>query len=475
MSEISIANVISISVSETPQGAGEYNTSNIGCFTAEVAADSFGDDGFKIYLEPTEIGDDFGTESETYAMALASFSQNPNMLANNGYYVVILMNPEVQDVTFSATAASGTFILNFAGGATAAINWNDSASVIQAAIRQIAGLETATVTGSIASHTLAVTMAGYFGNAPLMTVTSNSLQSAVPAAIVVTVTQVTAGETYAGAITRTNSLIQYFGAMCVSILNEADTLAAAAVIQALNKLSAFVQRDPATVESGGILDKITTGSFTQSRGLFYGADSDLEALQMMAAYVGRAFSTNFNGSNTTQNMHLKTLATIQPDPSMTQTLLNKCQLAGADAYVSIQGIPKVFASGANKFFDQVYNLRWFVGALQIAGFNVLAQTSTKIVQTEGGVGQLKSAYRQVCDQAITNQYGAPGTWTSPNTFGNQEDFYANILQRGYYVFSQPVSQQSVANRNARKAPLIQIALKEAGAMDSSAVIVNVNA
>jgi len=195
----------------------------------------------------------------------------------------------------------------------------------------------------------------------------------------------------------------------------------------------------------------------------------------VASYAGRALSTNFSGSNTTQTMHLKDLTSVQPDPSMTQTLLNEAIAAGADTYVSLQGVAKTFCSGENSFYDQVYNLQWFIGALKVAGFNYLATSSTKIPQTEGGMDGLKGAYRSVCEQGITNQYGAPGRWNSSTTFGVQSDFLANVAQRGYYIYSTPISQQSQVDRAARKAPLAQIAFKEAGAMHSSSVIVNINA
>ena len=165
---------------------------------------------------------------------------------------------------------------------------------------------------------------------------------------------------------------------------------------------------------------------------------------------------------------------IQPDPSMTQTLLNECQTAGADVYASFQGVAKVFCSNGNDFFDNVYNLLSFVGAIKVAGFNVLAETSTKIVQTENGVSTLKDGFRQVCVEYVNNQFLAPGTWTSPNTFGNQADFYANISQQGYYIYSTPIAQQNPVDRANRVAPLIQIAIKYAGAIHKASVIVNIN-
>ncbi len=373
--QLSLSNVISVSVSQAGAGAGAYNTSNIALFSDDTPGGGFSGD-YGIYKSPTQVGVDFGTSSDTYKMALAVFSQQPNILANNGYLVIIPLEPS---------------------------------------------------------------------------------------------------ETLDDAITRTLDLVQYSGIMANSIQSQTDMLAAAAVVQAQNKMALFVSRSAGSVEPSGLLDLLRTGGFYKSRGLYYGAANDTDALVMMASYAGRAFSTNFQGSDTTQNMHLKDLAGVQPDPSMTQTLLTKAKAAGADTYISLQGVSKTFCSGKNKFFDQVYNLMWFVGDIQIAGFNFLAQSSTKIPQTESGMDGLKGAYRKVCEQAGSNQYAAPGSWTSPDTFGNQADLILNIAQRGYYIYSAPIGLQSQVAREAREAPLVQIALKEAGAIDSSTVIIHVNA
>lgn len=375
MAELSLSNIIQISVSQTPAGVSAFNTSNLALFTNDTPGGGFGSDGYKIYLEPTEVGVDFGTGSITYKQALEIFSQAPNILAANGYLVVI----------------------------------------------------------------------------PLLS-----------------------SETLDAAVTRTVGLVQYFGLMSNTIESQTDMLATALVVQSLNKIAFFVQKASASINPAGSLDLLRTGGFYKSRGLYYGSAADLAALLYQAAYAGRALSTNFSGSDTTQTMHLKDLAGIQPDASLNETSLAKAETAGADVYGNFQGVPKVFTSGANQFFDQVYNLGWFVGALQTAGFNYLAQTSTKIPQTENGIDGLKGAYRNVCEQAVSNQYCAPGTWTSPTTFGNQADLFRNITQRGYYIYSQPISQQLQTDRAARKAPLIQLALKEAGAVQSSTVIVYVN-
>lgn len=473
--QLSLSNVIQVSVSEAGAGVGEYNTSNIALFSDEPFADTFGDLGYNIYLDPTQVGVDFGTDSETYAMALNVFAQQPNILAGGGYLVIIPFVEAKQTLALSAVAASGTFEIVFSQGTTAAINWNDTAMQIQAKVNAVAGLEDVLVTGSISSELLTLDFVGTYGPQTAVTVGSNSLETSGSTAITFIIATTQVGETIAAAISRTQDLVQYFGILGTVIYDQVDTLAAAAVVQALNKIIFIVSRTSSDVQAGGLIDLLRTGGETQSRGLFYGSSADADALGYAAAYASRGLSVDFSGSNTTTTMHLKTLINVQPDPSMTQTLLNLCKAAGADVYASFAGVPKVYTSGTNQFFDQVYNLQWFVGALQVAGFNYLAQSQTKIPQTENGMDGLKAAYSAICDQAISNQYSAPGQWNSPTTFGNQGNFLANISQFGYYIYSAPISQQLQADRVARKAPLVQIALKEAGAVQSSNVIVFVNA
>lgn len=472
--DLSLSNVINVSVAEQPQGIGRYNTSNLGLFTSDVAASSFGILGYKIYLEPSEVGTDFGTTSVTYQQALAIFSQQPNILAGGGYLVVILLRASIQTVTWSASGDAGGYRINY-GGNHYDVVYSDSISSVQAGVRTIAGLEDATVTGS-ANTTLVITLKGVY-NPALVTITNITMtHTAAPVTATVVETAGT-GETLGAAITRTKGLVQYFGILINDAFGDnADLLTTAAVVQALNKILFAVSVNEAAVQSGGAIDLLRTGNFSHTRGLYYGDASaaSLNAILMSSAYAGRGLSVDFTGSNTTLNMNLKDLATIQPDPSMTETIYTECQTAGADVYASVQGVPKVLCSGANSFFDQVYNLLSFVGDLQVAGFNFLAETSTKVPQTENGIDAYKGSFRGVCEQYVTNQYIAPGAWNSPTTFGNLQDFLANIRQVGYYIYSQPVAQQSQASRVARNAPLVQIAIKEAGAVDKGNVIVNIN-
>lgn len=238
-----------------------------------------------------------------------------------------------------------------------------------------------------------------------------------------------------------------------------------------NKIQFVVSNVQSDIE--GVFTDIKDATLTKTRCLFYGGTAE-QAKIMMASYASKAMSTIFEASLTTQTMHLKPLAGVTPDPVMTETLLSKCKLAGVDSYISIEGVACVFSTGANGFFDEVFNELWFINAIQTAGFNYLRQTNTKIPQTENGMTGLKNAYAQVCVRGVNNGFIAAGSWTSSDTFGNPDLFKRNIETSGFYVYSMPVAQQTKADREARKAPLVQIAVKTAGAIHSTNVMIYVN-
>ena len=474
---LSLANVLNISVAAPQTGLTQYNTSNVALFSRESYTSSFGTAGFKIYLNAAQVGVDFGTGSNTYAMALALFAQSPNILANGGYLVIIpfLTNAQNQQVTVSypATPVSGTYELSYNGNSTVPMSYNVSAATLQSDLRSVTGLSSATASGS---YTTSFAINTLSSSTYPITVSSNSMVDSKGNAVTPVVTLVVPGstaETVDQAILRTMGTVAYFGVMSAEVPSQIVMLAAAALIQTLNMIMLVVSYTASDVNNGGMLDLLRSGGFTQTRGLFYD-DALGDALTFMAAYAGLGFSTNFNGSLTTQTMNLKTLNTIQPDPNITQTILTAAVAAGADVYVNLGGVAKVLSNGANDFFDNQYNLQWFAGALLVAYFNALATTNTKVPQTENGMSIIKAALRQVCQLAVANGFLAPGEWTNPVTFGNQASLLLNVAQRGYYIYSSPISQQLPAVRTTRAAPLIQLAAKYAGAIQSGSVVVYVN-
>lgn len=372
--DLDITNIVSVSVATPPAGLSDYQINNLLILTKELPVNSPGT--FGVYLSPVEVGADWGTDSEVYAMANAIFGQSPNILAGDGSLII---------------ANQGS------------------------------------------------------------------------------------GETLADAINRMEPQIFFGGILSAGYApSDAEFQAAAAGVQPLQRLLFISSNLTTSVDSGGLFDLIQKASFTFTRCLLYTVSAVAARTEMAAAYAGRGMSVDFNGSATTLTMHLKDLVGVLPDPGISQTVLNKCKTVGADVYASIAGLPKVFCTGGNDFFDNVYNLEWLIFALRVAGFNALATTSTKLPQTEPGMSVLKGAYINVLQRAVVNGFVAPGAWNSPELFGDPVALVRSVLQLGWYIFSQPVNQQSQTQREAREAPLVQIAIKFAGAIQKTSVIVNVN-
>lgn len=272
----------------------------------------------------------------------------------------------------------------------------------------------------------------------------------------------------------------YGGALVAGYTPADDELLDAVTYGQANRKLVYVARhdSSALTPSTGIFAVITEAQQSQGRLLYYTLGAT-ESREFAAAYASRLQSVDYTGSNTTLNMHAKTLTGVSPDTGVTQTILGQLATLGADAYPSFGGggqtLGKVFTSGANSFSDLVQNTNWLANALQVAGFNALAQTATKIPQTEQGMGALIGAYTKVMQQAVLNGFLAPGTWNSPDSFGDPVALIRNIAQAGFYIYSLPIVLQNQADRAARKAPLIQIAGKSAGGINSSSVLVEIEA
>ncbi len=281
-------------------------------------------------------------------------------------------------------------------------------------------------------------------------------------------------ETTVDAMIRAKGLV-YFGGVATTYdpADDTELQADATQAQTMRKLYFYSVSDTAKIAPSGVVDLIRQASQIYARGMYHGDSA--QAYAMKWAYASRGMSVNFSGTNTTITMNLKSLVGVVSDTTLNQTLVDQADASGAEVYGNVSGLAVLLTSGANEFYDNVYNLTWFVGALEVSGFNYLRQTATKIPQTESGMDGLKGSYRTVCDQAVVNRFVGAGTWTSPDKFGNPEDFDRNISDFGYFIYSLPLAKQLPADRSLRKAPLTQIAIKYQGAIHSSDVLINVNA
>lgn len=219
--------------------------------------------------------------------------------------------------------------------------------------------------------------------------------------------------------------------------------------------------------------QLKAAELKKTRLLAYSSNGAIGAKEALAAYATIAQSVNYQGTNTVLTMNLKTLTGIQPDTNLSQTYYNLAKENGVDIYGATEGLSVVYSFDNGYYTDEATTDLWFKKDLEVNGFNYLRQTNTKIPQTQSGLIGLQKAYEQSCIVGVRNGSFAPGTWNGAIPFGNPEDFLRNIEENGYYIYSIPISQQAQAEREARTAPLIQIALKRAGAFHNSNVIITI--
>lgn len=489
---IDIVNFINVSITGVPQGLSDVNVNSVALFTKETPSNI---DEYRIYTNASDVASDYGTSSNTSAMANAVFSQSPNILTGKGRLVIIPLvnsvsatNGDWESANISTNLSNlqgvsngditvtldGTDIdledLDFTGADSLA----DVATILQRKLTDVvvtASSTALTFTSKKVGSTSAVVVKALSGGSGTDLSGATYFNTSSGTATGGGNAQ---GETIVDAITRTEEQVSYIGMMTNLDMEDAVIKTLTTAVQAKNKILVHHFASTEDLEpTTGICSQIKDATETKSRCVFY-STSIASANLMKAAYVGRAFSVNFSGSATTQTMNLKALATITPDSAITSTIYNKAKVAGADLYGDVSSLPITVSFGANNFFDNVYNSLWLQFALEVAGFNYLKQTNTKAPQTENGMDGLKSAYGKVLDQAVNNQMIGVGlTWNSSETFGNPEDLRRNITDVGYYQYSLPIAQQSQTERDAREAPLVQMAVKLAGAIHSSNVIVTI--
>lgn len=280
------------------------------------------------------------------------------------------------------------------------------------------------------------------------------------------------------AITRLAAEIYFEGILTTKEATDAEYADASTLVQSLKDRVLMLPRS-STSDIAGIFTTVKSNTNTKCLLYTMGDDATEQALNarlFAAAYLSKALSVNYNGSNTTMTMNLKDLAGIKADTNISETILASCASVGCDCFPSIEGLAKVISNAqGGMFFDEVVNQIWLVNTIQRDVFNVLATTGTKIAQTDPALEIITKAIRGVCKQAVTNGMAAPGRWNSADTFGDYDDFFRNISEFGYYIYHQSVLDQSQTEREARKAPVYQIAVKEAGAVHSSSILIYIEA
>ncbi|HDT6599757.1 DUF3383 family protein [Raoultella ornithinolytica] len=255
-------------------------------------------------------------------------------------------------------------------------------------------------------------------------------------------------------------------------LVEADVISVAAAIEAssLSRILA-VTTDDVNVLVAGNTDNIGYKLKAAGYGRTFWQYSSSSKYAAISAF-GRAFTVNFTGNNTTITLKFKT------EPGVTYETLTTAQAAAIDAingnvYVYYANDTAIIQQGVmanGDFFDERHGLDWLQNYVQTNLYNLLYTSTTKIPQTDAGVTRLMTSVEASLDQAVNNGLVAPGVWNG-GPIGQIES--GDTLTKGYYVYADAVANQAQSDREARKSPVIQAALKLAGAIHYGDVQINV--
>lgn len=487
MSEIELNNIIRVSLSAVPSAVAARNINEVALFTTEKPSNIV--DPFLKATSPAAITKAYGTNSLTARMAQNIFAQDKNLITGKGYLVVI---PYIDAVSATpATLETTDLVLgNFTGVSDGALtiktngktysvknidfsncaNLTDVVSVLQAAFTDVLfALDgekikiSATKVGEASSLTFETLEGGTdLTGADYLNTEAGTAEAGANAT----------GETTSEAIERIKGQVRFTGVLTTKIEEDTAVETTAAYCQSgdLIYMTVFYSATDIT----GACKTIKEASQTQTRCLCYTGGYEAAKL-MLAAYTGRAFSTNFSGSNTSQTLNLKELANVSPDDGIDQNAYSAAKEQGVDLYVSYDGVAGVASFGGNSYFDEVYENMALKFAMQAALFNALRGTTTKIPQTEAGMSVLKASVSQTFIQYVNNGVIAAGKWNSSETFGDPETFKQNIENQGWYVYSTPISQQAQSEREQRIAPVIQGAAKRSGAFHEADLVIIVEA
>lgn len=232
----------------------------------------------------------------------------------------------------------------------------------------------------------------------------------------------------------------------------------------------FTTNDSDTIEGieGNVFEILKQKSYRRSIGQYS------KTPYTIVAIMGYAMGANTATINSAYTLKFKTEVGVIPDDLTSQQVTNLVKNNGNyyvsrgsdDAYNMFEN--GVMADGT--WFDEILNLDMLANNMQMSIMDLL-KSRPKIPQTEAGVLSIKLAIKSDLDKAVRIGFIAPGVWNGPDIL---ELSQGDTMPEGYMILSEPISEQSQADRDARMAPPIYTPLKLAGAVHAVVLQIDVN-
>lgn len=491
----SIDNVVTVALLPEGQAAARDNMNVCAVITGNQGVLSTGE-RYRLYKTASAVSQDFGASSIEAAYANTFFDTKPNPVSVGGVLVMGYWRASDEDVAASSATLLGEQIseavvipaLNEITDGSFSIDVDGVAQEVTALdfttvseLSDIAGILDAAITGAtvvesnssllITSDTTGLTSTLTY----LTAATSGTDVSAVlglDSGSASVLTQGAAAETLTGetkleGIAAVKALVNFKGACFIDDILDAEVpgLASWAGANAVIMYETFDDAVYLEKDASNPVWAVKLAGQTSFRCLYSKAGNR----KLSATYMARTHTVNFSGENTANTLNLKTLSV--PAEAYDETEVSKAYTVGLDIYTTIKDVAVVLTSPANGFVDQVYNTTAFIDAVQTDTFNYLKVTPTKIPQTEPGIDGIEDSVEKTCEGFVKAGVYAPGTWTLSDFFGDREQFLSAIEAKGYYVLAGELADQPISERQERISPVIQVAVKDAGAVHKCNIII----
>jgi hypothetical protein len=233
----------------------------------------------------------------------------------------------------------------------------------------------------------------------------------------------------------------------------------------------FYNTDDADVKNNvpnSVADTLRDLKYSRSHGVY-----STKSLYTACSIMAYAMRNNNGLANSAYTLKFKQLPGVTVEDSLSPTQIKNIESQNCNVYINRGYYYDMYEQGVNangQFFDEVINLDVLSNNIQLNIMDVLYQ-APKVPQTEPGVTQLVRACNQACANSVRIGFLAPGKWNGTEIMSLKTGDY---LATGFLVQAEAINDQSQADRDARKAPPIYVAVKEAGAIHSVTIGVYVN-
>ena len=266
----------------------------------------------------------------------------------------------------------------------------------------------------------------------------------------------------------------YVGIYCGDI-TDAQILAVQEYVEACTPSTMFAfttAEESSKADDGGIFGTIKSKGYRRIIGQYSTAHKDA-----ICAAIGWAMGAmSASTINSAFTLAYKREVGVQAENYMqtfTSNDLNNIKKNYGNVYVNRGNFYDVFEEGRvgdGSWFDEIIYLDKFKNDMQLGIMDLLVNAN-KVPQTEAGMGRIKTAIKEVCDDMNRIGFIKEGVWKGEELMALE---YGKVLPGGYLIQSEPISEQAQAERDARNAPPIYVSLKLAGAIHHVTIQVDVN-